>query len=201
MNMQSKLVKCPNCNAKLNVQNSKNEEEKLIKCKNCGIPLKVIFAPQQAPLVAHTYIAPPKNPPVDGGATQLAGGNNGATILGGAMSGATQLGPSPKKESSPRLVFNDLPYFLKEGQNIIGRKANTSKATVQIDTADRYMSRQHCAIKVTTLPDGTKKVVLSNYQNKNRTIVDGQEIATGDEIRLIDGDRITMGHTTIIFKL
>jgi pSer/pThr/pTyr-binding forkhead associated (FHA) protein len=90
---------------------------------------------------------------------------------------------------------------LEEGRNIVGRKGTTSKATVQIATEDRYMSRQHCSITVTTLPDGTKKAVLSNYQNKNLTTVDGQEIETGDEIRLTNGDRITMGHTTVVFKL
>ena len=100
-----------------------------------------------------------------------------------------------------RLVFEDQPYFLEEGQNIIGRKGNTSKATVQIATDDRYMSRQHCSITITTLPDGTKKAVLSNYQNKNLTTIDGQEIEKGDAIRLVNGNRITMGHTTVVFKL
>ena len=104
------------------------------------------------------------------------------------------------KECNARLVFEDQPYFLEEGQNIIGRKGNTSKATVQIATDDRYMSRQHCSITITTLPDGTKKAVLSNYQNKNLTTIDGQEIETGDAIRLVNGNRITMGHTTVIFK-
>ena len=188
-------VICPHCKKKLEVSNPNNKDLLQVTCPSCQTIFRVSFVPQQAPLV------PPKKPTVESGATQLAGGNNGATILGGAMSGATQLGPSPKKESSARLVFNDLSYSLEEGQNIIGRKANTSKATVQIDTADRYMSRQHCAIMVTTLPDGTKKVVLSNYQNKNQTTVDGQSIDIGDEIRLTDGNSITMGHTTITFKL
>ena len=98
-------------------------------------------------------------------------------------------------------MFGGVSYPLEEGQNIVGRKGTTSKATVQIETADRYMSRQHGSIRVTTLSDGTKKAVLSNYQNKNLTSVDGQEIAKGDEIRLTNGNRITMGHTTVIFKL
>lgn len=202
--MQIKRIKCPNCNAVLDVQNPKNELLKKIKCPNCKAELQVKFPPLKAPekpLDAETFIATPKKPTIDYGETQLADGNNGATILGGAMAGATQLGSSPKKESSARLVFEDRPYFLGEGQNIIGRKGNTSKATVQIATEDRYMSRQHCSITVTTLPDGTKKAVLSNYQNKNLTSVDGQEIETGDAIRLVNGNRITMGHTTVVFKL
>lgn len=191
--MQTKRIICPKCRAILDVKNSKNEEEKQITCPSCSTPLKVSFHPQQAPMEAKTFYAPPKKAVVDSGATQLAGSSYGATQL-----------VTPKampKESNARLVFNDEPYFLEEGQNIVGRKGNTSKATVQIATDDRYMSRQHCAIRVTTLPDGTKKAVLSNYQNKNLTSVDGQEIETGDEIRLTNGNRITMGHTTVTFKL
>jgi hypothetical protein len=63
------------------------------------------------------------------------------------------------------------------------------------------MSRQHCSIEVSTLPDGTKKAVLRNYQNKNQTTVDGQPIENDDTIRLTDGNCITMGHTTVTFKL
>lgn len=189
--MQTKRIKCPNCQVVLDVTNSKNESVKQITCPQCKFPLQVKFPPQQAPLEAETYYAPQK-PVVDSGATQLAGNSFGATQL--------VMPKENKKESNARLVFEDRPYFLEEGQNIIGRKGNTSKATVQIATDDRYMSRQHCAIKVTTLPDGTKKAVLSNYQNKNLTTIDGQEIETGDEIRLSNGNKITMGHTTVIFK-
>ena len=141
---------------------------------------------------AKTYYAPPKQNAVDNGATQLAGSSYGATQL---------VTDKPKSEVNAKLMFNGVSYPLEEGQNIVGRKGQTSKATIQIDTADRYMSRQHCSITVTTLPDGTKKAVLSNYQNKNLTSVDGQEIETGDAIRLTDGNNITMGHTTVTFKL
>ena len=191
--MQIKRIQCPKCGVVLEVKNSKNEELKLITCPQCKASLQVKFAPQQEPVDAHTYYAPPKNVALDNGATQLAGAGFGATQL---------VTPKEKKASADaRLIFEDQLYFLEEGQNIVGRKGNTSKATVQIATEDRYMSRQHCAIRVTTLPDGTKKAVLSNYQNKNLTSVDGQEIETGDEIRLTNGNRITMGHTTVVFKL
>ena len=191
--MQTKRIKCPNCQVVLDVTNSKNEQVKQITCPKCQAVLQVKFPPQQAPLEAETFIAIPKRPIVDSGATQLAGSSFGATQL-----------VTPKempKECNARLVFEDQPYFLEEGQNIIGRKGNTSKADIQIATDDRYMSRQHCSITVTTLPDGTKKAVLSNYQNKNLTTIDGQEIETGDAIRLVNGNRITMGHTTVVFKV
>lgn len=199
--MQTKRIKCPSCGVVLDVQNSKNETVKQFTCPKCKAVLQVKFPPQQEPLEAKTYYAPPKPKTTDNGATQLAG-NDGATQLAGASYGATQLvTDAPKAKASAKLMYGGSTYPLEEGQNIVGRKGNTSKATVQIATDDRYMSRQHCSITVTTLPDGSKKAVLSNYQNKNLTSVDGQEIETGDAIRLTDGNSITMGHTTITFKI
>ena len=204
--MQTKRIKCPSCGVVLDVNNSQNETVKQITCPSCKTALKVKFPPQQdrpqqEPMEAKTFYAPPKQPTTDNGATQLAGGG-GETLLGGGLSGATQLyTPTQKASATVKLSFGGKDYPLKEGQNIVGRKGSTSKATVQIETADRYMSRQHCSISVSTLPDGTKKAVLSNFQNKNSTTIDGQLIGTGDEIRLTDGNSITMGHTTITFKL
>ena len=190
--MQTKRIKCPSCGVVLDVQNSKNELVKQITCPKCKAVLQVKFPPQQEPLEAKTYYAPPKQPVADNGATQLASSSYGATQL---------VTDTPKISTSAKLLYDGISYPLEEGQNIIGRKGNTSKATIQIATDDRYMSRQHCSINVTTLPDGTKKAVLSNYQNKNLTSIDGQPIETGDAIRLTEGNSITMGHTTITFKL
>lgn len=178
--MQIKRIKCPNCQAILDVKNSKNEAIKQITCPSCNVLLKVKFDVQQdsdEPIEAHTYYAAPDN-------------------------GKTQLQVADKKTTTQvTLEFENYLYNLEEGQNIIGRKGNTSKATIQIATDDRFMSRQHCAIKISTLPDGSQKAVLSNYQNKNLTMVNGQEVESGDEIRLTNGNLITMGHTTVTFKL
>ncbi|MDE6646653.1 MAG: hypothetical protein K2K03_02275, partial [Prevotella sp.] len=63
------------------MKNSKNEEQKQITCPSCKTILQVRFKPQQEPIEAQTYYAPPKKPTTDDGATQLATGNNGATQL------------------------------------------------------------------------------------------------------------------------
>lgn len=190
--MQTKRIQCPKCSVVLEVKNPKGEELKQIVCPSCKTALQVRFKPQQEPLEAMTYYASANKPAADNGATQLAGGNNGATRLAK---------PTANASLQACLEYGGTRYPLAEGQNIIGRKGNTSNATIQIDTSDRYMSRQHCSITVTTLPDGSRKAVLGNYQNKNLTTIDGQEIATGDTIRLMDGNSITMGHTTVTFKL
>lgn len=179
--MQVKRVKCPQCGVVLDVKNSKNEEVKQITCPSCCSVLQVKFSPNQVPLEAETYYAPKTNN-ADQGETQL-------------ISNQTKI------SLHASLFYNDIEYPLAEGQNIVGRKGATSKATIQIDTSDRYMSRQHCSITVKTLPDGDKKVMLSNYQNKNLTIVDSLKIDSGDIVRLSDGNIIKMGHTSIIFKM
>lgn len=198
--MQIKRIICPKCRAVLDVKNSQNETVKQITCPSCKTVLQVKFQPQQEPIEAKTYYAPPKQPTADSGKTQL-GNAGGDTILGGSVSGSTVLGAPTKATATARLTFGGKVYPLQEGPNIVGRQATTSKATVQIETADRYMSRQHCIINVSTLSDGSKKAVLGNYQNKNSTTINGQLINMGDEIRLADGNSITMGHTTVTFKL
>lgn len=180
--MQIKRIQCPNCKVVLDVKNSQNEAVKQITCPKCKTILQVKFPPQQEPLIARTYYAPPKKSILDNGSTQL--------TLNSSKSGM-----------NAKLIFGKDCYPLEDGQNIVGRKGKTSVATVQIDTDDRYMSRQHCSITVNVLPDGTRKVVLSNFQNKNLTSVNGQDIETGDTIRLADGNSITMGYTTVTFKL
>jgi len=190
--MQTKRIICPKCKAVLDVKNSQNETVKQITCPSCKTILQVKFQIQQEPMEAKTFYAPSKKQTTDYGETQLAGNSYGATQL---------MMPTGKKQNEPYLQYDGIVYPLIEGQNIVGRKGTTSKATVQIETDDLYMSRQHCSITITTLPDGTKKAVLSNYQNKNKTTIDNQLIETGDAIRLTDGNKITMGQTTVIFKL
>lgn len=196
--MEVKRVVCPNCKAILSVKNTKNELVKEVHCPNCGSTLKVNFEKQKEPLEAHTYIVPQKKQQVDKGETVIGGVFPTGTI---PSSEATQMAPDVKKSKRASLKYGGVAYPLAEGQNIIGRKGTTSKATVQIGTDDMYMSRQHATIVLSTLPDGSLKAVLSNYQNKNATSVDGQDIEPGDQIRLTDGNRITMGRTTLIFRI
>lgn len=102
--------------------------------------------------------------------------------------------------TNARLVFNGKTIPLASGRNIVGRKAETSQATVQIPADDLYMSRHHCVINVSYGADGRPKVTLSNYQNKNRTAVNGRVINGQDNILLSDGNQITLGRTTMTFK-
>lgn len=188
--MQIKRIQCPKCGVVLDVKNSKNEEMKQINCPKCKTLLQVRFLPQQKPVEAHTFYAP-----------QRQAANAGATQLAGGLSAETQLQSLAKKPKVAKLIFEEVEYALNKGRNIIGRKASTSSATIQIETNDRYMSRMHIVITISALPDGSVKAVLCNDKNKNETRVNGQPVVAGDMIRLEDGNTITMGKTTITYKL
>lgn len=199
--MEVKRIKCPNCGVVLDVRNSKNESVKLITCPHCKATLSVKFK-KQKPLEARTYLAPSNG----GGETQYGGYNNsnGETQLGGYRNnGETMLASSSTSIGEARkeafLKVDGKTYPLSLGNNIVGRKASTSQATLQIETSDRYMSRQHAKIVVTRMPDGKLKAVISNDHNKNITTIDGQDLLQGDAIVLTDGDRIVMGKTTVTY--
>lgn len=195
--MEVKRIKCPSCGIILEVRNPKDEAVKIIKCPKCKATLSVKFKKQ--PLEAHTFLA--SNKPQNG-ETQYGGFNKaGETQLGGSWGqGETQIGTKPVQSKSPCLKVNGRTYQLSIGTNIVGRKAPTSRATLQIATPDRYMSRQHSRIVVSKLPNGKLKAVISNEHNKNITNIDGQDLQQGDAIVLTDGDSIIMGETTVTYK-
>ena len=174
--MDSVQIKCPQCSVILKVINSQNDTEKLIKCPNCGKKILVRFHSQTS-------------------------AEDGATQYGGIpTAGATQLGESRVQQQTCLLVLDGIEYELSIGPNTIGRKASTSNADIQLETDDRYMSRNHALINVRRLPDGNIKVDISNSQNKNATKVNGQTIGDDDAFVLHDGDKVTMGKTTITFR-
>ncbi len=173
--MQTKTVKCPSCGVVLEVKNSKNEEEKIINCPQCKTTLRVKF-PKYDVRDAETIIA--------GG-----GGDGKTTILG-----------VKKTSGKVFIVCEGKRYELREGSNIVGRKATTSTADVQLDVADRYMSRLNAVLCVKKM-DGRMLVTISNHKNQNPIRVGKEQLLPGDELVLGDGDVFTMGKTTMTLKI
>ena len=177
--MQIKRIECPRCKVVLDVKQVDEQFERKILCPKCKTELLVKFSPNPSPMEAHTFCAKPKP-------------------ASERPSCETQLFSAPQKqEKDVKLTYNGKDYELSEGRNIVGRSAQSSQADIQIEVDDMYMSRHHCIVSVTTLPNNTKKVVLNNYQNKNLTAVNGQQLQGDDVIRLSDGNIITMGKTNI----
>ena len=125
-----------------------------------------------------------------GSAHASAAGDGDETVFKGSSSAATTM----------RLVYGGQSIPLFVGRNVVGRKADSSPASAQIPANDLYMSRQHCVIDVKKERDGTLSASLSNYKNKNRTAVQGRLVSGNGSVDLANGNQITLGHTSVIFK-
>lgn len=120
------------------------------------------------------------------------------TTLENNSSEETVIGkPYSESSSVGHLVLAGKSYPLSIGDNILGRTGSTSQATIKLETDDLYMSRQHCIITVNRRPDGKIDTTLRNYQNKNRTAVDGKVVDEDVTVHLFGECDITMGHTTL----
>lgn len=191
--MEVKRVKCSNCGIILEVKNSKNEAVKLITCPQCKARCGVRFQPQQ-PLEVETILP--------GRQQRVAPQNDGETLLGGRQdSERTILGQGRQQGAATAcLVLAGQQYVLRQGANTVGRKAQTSQATLQLPVSDPYMSRHHLQITVSVLPNGKLKAVISNDRNKNITSINGVELPHDEAIVLSNGDRIVMGKTTVVYQ-
>lgn len=179
--MEKKKVKCPTCEAILDVKNSKGEAIKIFNCPICATKLKVVFRRElesTKPLEAHEYIEKPNDEYVE----------EKTTVDGLA------------KATHAFLNMNGKSVELKVGDNIVGRHSSSYKASVELPTKDSFMSRQHALFKVKKAGN-TLVVAISNYRNLNPTYVNDKQLGDEDEIILSHGDRIKMGETTVTLIL
>ena len=116
---------------------------------------------------------------------------NGSTVYGPPVNGSGK--------DNPYLIFDGHKYFLEKNVSVVGRKANTSTADIQIETNDRYMGRHHAVITKRTDQIGNFTCTLKSKDAKNGLCVNGIEILPNDEVNLLDGASIKMGNTTVVF--
>jgi len=101
------------------------------------------------------------------------------------------------------LFYGQKEFSLHKGSNTIGRKAKTGHAEVQICDAngevDRYMSRQHAVITIKEGGSGLEHH-LQPTNPKNPIKVNGRLLQNADIVVLQWGDRLTFGHTELVFE-
>lgn len=186
--METVKIKCPHCGVVLTIKYIPNLEQKSIPCPVCK---------KNSPYTSYRKIEPQSANPKDNGETLV---NGDKTQLN---DDETEVGKGVSKKKSGigllRLPGLGISYNLHPGVNIIGRKAQTSNATVQIETSDRTMSRMHICIEVCQLKSGDYVHYLSNKDNKNDTYVSGQLVYKGDRIVLNGDESIKMGNTIVRF--
>lgn len=198
--MQVKRVKCPKCSALLDVSNKENKQFVNITCPKCRSMFGVPFSPNE-PDPSTVYVG--------GQGRSNKAGNDGETrIYYQAAPGSTVIQPTPHfSDVVCSISFRGQKIKLEIGSHIVGRKAQTSMATIQLPTDDMYMSRGHVVIDVVKLADGSFKSVLSlfkdpakGYKPKNDTYVNMTKIGEYDKIPLKEGDIIKMANTEIIYS-
>lgn len=192
-------VKCPSCGKVLILDDIPNIDKLSFTCPACkgkylvGNCQRVVEKPKPTTGEETQYAGQSKQPTI-GEETQIAGCNN---ISSGEE---TQIAGVSSVVKAGSLVDNfGRTYQLRFGINTIGRKANSSTATVQIDTSDRTMSRSHAVIEVRNA-GGQAIHILKNGANKNPSYHKGSLIGPADQMILNNGDRVKFGNTELTFK-
>lgn len=193
-------IKCPTCGKILRLQDSPTINTASFTCPVCkekhvvGNCQRFVEQPKPQQFVGEeTQYGPTASRMGGGEETQYAGS-------GYSTSGEdTQIYSAPQSNIGSLVDNHGRTYKLRLGINTIGRKANTSSATVQIDTTDRTMSRSHAVIEVRNA-GGQMVHILKNGANKNPSYHKGSLVGPADQMILNNGDKVKFGSTELTFK-
>lgn len=164
-------------------------EVKRVKCPKCGVILEVKNSKNE---VVKNFTCPGCNASLSVSFQRQELDDNATRLQCNKLNSAFL----------PTLISNGQYFQLNIGRNIIGRKADSSVADIQIKTDDRLISRHHALITVEQAPSGGYLAKLTNYKNKNLTRVNGLDLVDDDEVILEEGATLLMGATilTITFN-
>lgn len=191
MSVNKVTIKCPYCAALLSVANSANLDNKIMKCPVCTktSPFKSYIrmgnrnsahmqyksdeTQYEDKNTRYEYADNALNDPL------TSFGKNNAFILG-----------------ELQIVNSNMSYYrLKMGQNIIGRKADSSKADFQIPVngSTSRISREHLIIDVNRVEGKGFVHNISLYkQQVNDTFVNDEKVYFGESLVLHHGDIIKL---------
>lgn len=174
--MGSIKIKCPNCQSNLAVGETPGLGDKMLACPICRFRAKFTVFQQHAL----------------GSARQSADNEEPTQVNLGTMD-----------RTIGSLFLGSKEYALHKGPNTIGRKAQTGHSEVQLcdinGEVDRYMSRQHAVITIKEGGSGLEHH-LQPSNPKNPIKVNGRLLQNADIVVLQWGDRLTFGHTELIFE-
>lgn len=174
--MEKIKITCPNCRSTLSIANISGIGEKMLSCPVCRFRAKVSVYQQQ------TMSRGPQTTD-DEEPTQVNFGSMDDRTIGSLFMGSKE-------------------FSLHKGQNTIGRKAQSGHAEVQLcdihGEVDRYMSRQHAVITIKEGGSGLEHH-LQPANPKNPIKVNGQLLQGADVVVLQWGDKLTFGHTELVF--
>ena len=167
------FIVCPECHQQLSFNEIPGWQEKIVECPKCRFKAK-----------ASVYL--------------LGAGARGAV---GADDMPTQLVMPPASSfdvGQIRVKSTNEVQWLKPGQNIIGRRAQTGTADIKISN-DMYMSRRHVCIEVVKKGNGFEHHLVE-INSKNIVKLNGKPINRGDILVIKFGDVLTLGTTEIVLE-
>lgn len=109
------------------------------------------------------------------------------------------IGGKPAALGRPVLVFGGACYPLAEGRNTVGRRGQTSQASIQLPTTDMCMSRVNAMLDVVKLADGSYHVSVSSVNEHNLVKINGHAVPVNNRIMLLDGMVLTLGQSAVTF--
>lgn len=189
--MSALKVKCPFCSAVLAVNYQPGIENKRLSCPLCKH--SNVFGAFR-PVTANQY--------QEDDSTRYPG------TLGGDDA---KLPDSMSKTADTRnLILGVLVripslerYQLKHGRNVIGRRAQASKADIQMETGEnRRISREHIVIEVKNIPVKGLVHYISLFKERvNKTFIGKEELLFGDAVILKSGDVIKLPDLDLRFEI
>lgn len=189
--MEKIRLKCPHCGAVLQMDCIPDIEKKRITCPVCKIatPFTEFKKPKQE--TAGTNGSDDTTRAADNDKTSLVGDKDATQLRGTKEFLIGELHDPIRKRRYP----------LRPGSNLVGRKATTSTANIQIETDNKRMSRSHSLIEVKKRSSGGFMHVFTNAGNKNDTFINGKKIADGDSVILGGGEILNLGGTELKFVI
>lgn len=164
---------CPSCRHQLSFEEFPDYRSKIFECKHCHFRAQFnLFQSGRSSQGGH-------------------GADNEATQLPSNMQMSFDAGQI-------RVVSTGQVFALNKGSNVIGRKASSSTATIQIE-GDAHMSRQNVEIQVVHGASGYEHHLVE-INSTNMVQLNGKDIQRNDILKITFGDRITLGQTTIVLE-
>lgn len=178
-------IRCVHCGAKLTIRNQANIETLFVECPNCHEKFKVGKGMQ------NMSVSTSHSASEDTIYHQKGPNSDEDTLI---TTGYHTLGQLVE-------ITTGRTHSLHPGKNTIGRASSTTSTDVVIEDPSHRMSRQHAFIEVRTMPDGSYRHFLQNWNNKNCTTVGNEQLMQDESIVLQDGQVVTFGSVAIRFVI
>jgi DNA-directed RNA polymerase subunit RPC12/RpoP len=195
-----RAVKCPKCGFKGRTADFKEVVVKTLYCPECNHPqtipadklTRTLTCPKCKRVEATTkYLDSPRAPEVEENVLT-------DTNLGGEIGKVYRPG-------SLHLVggeggwTGDRDIALVRGKNTLGRRSPNSSSSIQLPTADAFMSKNHAVVEVVMMPDAQFEHRVWDNGSVNGTFHNEQRLDPDEVAVLSPGDTLRLGRTTLKF--